>query len=389
MTPRFPEQLETERLILRPPALADAERLLAAVTASYPELHQWMEWAKVPYGLDEAQAFCAEAARQAQEDRSYPVLLTRKPGGRIVGASGFESVDWSVPKFGIGYWVRTDCVGLGYASEATRALTRLALCEANAAAQRRVGLDDRVDIVAHSGWNIDESGFDRVVIWPTIPEVSGSWLRALNPSGILVVVFETFKIPMVLRVQRTGDRFEGRFIGVPTSSTPPIWECAESGTAAPVQVPDQYSGLGTTEPLSDPIAGNGLIDLWFFARVRGLPLRFQRMARGRMEPALLHSHGADDWAALTRSCFYASGREAIGAVRTMLRAWSLLGRPRVADYVLYLTVADHKPSMPTAPRALDLALGAEESSSGCTVVLAYDGRYTRYGGAPTIVDGIA
>ena len=263
------------------------------------------------------------------------------------------------------------------------------LCEANAAAQRRVGLDDRVDIVAHSGWNIDESGFDRVVIWPTTPEVSGSWLRALNPSGILVVVFETFKIPMVLRVQRTGDRFEGRFIGVPTSSTPPIWECAESGTAAPVQVPDQYSGLGTTEPLSDPIAGNGLIDLWFFARVRGLPLRFQRMARGRMEPALLHSHGADDWAALTRSCFYASGREAIGAVRTMLRAWSLLGRPRVADYVLYLTVADHKPSMPTAPRALDLALGAEESSSGCTVVLAYDGRYTRYGGAPTIVDGIA
>ncbi len=142
MTPRFPEQLETERLILRPPALADAERLLAAVTASYPELHQWMEWAKAPYGLDEAQAFCAAAARQAQEERSYPVLLTRKPSGRIVGASGFESVDWSVPKFGIGYWVRTDCVGLGYASEATRALTRLAF-ETLDAKRVQITMDDR------------------------------------------------------------------------------------------------------------------------------------------------------------------------------------------------------------------------------------------------------
>jgi RimJ/RimL family protein N-acetyltransferase len=43
-----------------------------------------------------------------------------------VGGTGLHRMDWSVPRFEIGYWVRRSFEGKGYVSEAVRALTRLA-----------------------------------------------------------------------------------------------------------------------------------------------------------------------------------------------------------------------------------------------------------------------
>ena len=43
-------------------------------------------------------------------------------GGRIVGSSGLHRIDWSVPSFEIGYWVRTPDSGQGYATEAVEAI---------------------------------------------------------------------------------------------------------------------------------------------------------------------------------------------------------------------------------------------------------------------------
>ena len=52
---RYPKQLATMRLILRPPTPDDATGVLDAVTASYRELHRQMDWpTKAPYGISEA-----------------------------------------------------------------------------------------------------------------------------------------------------------------------------------------------------------------------------------------------------------------------------------------------------------------------------------------------
>lgn len=138
----FPHKIETPRLILRPPTLADAGAIAEAVAASYAELHEWMEWAREPYGLAEAQAFCNDAQEAMGAGREYPVLLRRRVDGCLVGSMGLIEIDRAVPKAEIGYWLHSDHVGQGYCSEAARALTKYAFEELDA--QRvEIMMDDR------------------------------------------------------------------------------------------------------------------------------------------------------------------------------------------------------------------------------------------------------
>ena len=123
---RYPEQLATERLILRPPSPDDAPGVLDAVTASYAELHRWMDWAKAPYGIDEARAFCAAARTAFEDGEEFATLMTLPGHGRIIGSAGLVARDMAVPSFEIGYWIHTAHAGQGYVTEAARALARLA-----------------------------------------------------------------------------------------------------------------------------------------------------------------------------------------------------------------------------------------------------------------------
>ena len=123
---RFPNRLVTKRLILRPPTPDDAAGVLAAVTASYPELHRWMPWAKDPYGIEQARTFCADSQAKLKEGVDLVALLTLRDSGAIIGSSGLMGADPAVPSFEIGYWVQTARTGQGYATEATIALTCLA-----------------------------------------------------------------------------------------------------------------------------------------------------------------------------------------------------------------------------------------------------------------------
>ena len=148
-TPRLPSQIETERLLLVPPRLADAPALCDAVQASYKELHEWMAWAKAPYGLTEAQAFCADAERKLRDSVEFAVLMTRKDSGQIVGSSGLVNIDWDVPSCEIGYWVRTDCTGQGYATEAAHALAHYAL-----ATLRAARVEIRMDARNERSWRV-------------------------------------------------------------------------------------------------------------------------------------------------------------------------------------------------------------------------------------------
>jgi RimJ/RimL family protein N-acetyltransferase len=54
------------------------------------------------------------------------MMLTLKDDGLIVGGSGLHRIDWSIPKFEIGYWVRTSHAGQGYITEAVKGIARFA-----------------------------------------------------------------------------------------------------------------------------------------------------------------------------------------------------------------------------------------------------------------------
>jgi RimJ/RimL family protein N-acetyltransferase len=81
------------------------------VTESLEELRPWMPWAR-----RELAAFL--------ERSDLMLLLFLKGTETLVG--GPHRIDWSVPRFEIGYWCRTRFAGRGYITEAVRGITGFA-----------------------------------------------------------------------------------------------------------------------------------------------------------------------------------------------------------------------------------------------------------------------
>jgi RimJ/RimL family protein N-acetyltransferase len=123
----LPEQIETERLILRPPRVGEGAVVNAGIRESLAELAPWMPWAKQAPTVDDTEANLRKAIAQTLTRADIRIHLHLKTDGTFVGGSGFHRIDWSVPKVEIGYWIRTSMAGRGYVTEAVTAMTRFAI----------------------------------------------------------------------------------------------------------------------------------------------------------------------------------------------------------------------------------------------------------------------
>jgi RimJ/RimL family protein N-acetyltransferase len=134
-----PERIATERLLLRRPQPGDGALLNAAVCASLDELRPWMPWAQAAPTLQESERECRRmhAKFATREDLVFFILERGAEGGEgaLVGGSGLHRIDWSVPRFEIGYWRRTGWEGRGLIVEVAAALARMAF---DALSARRV-----------------------------------------------------------------------------------------------------------------------------------------------------------------------------------------------------------------------------------------------------------
>jgi RimJ/RimL family protein N-acetyltransferase len=105
--------LETERLVLRRPALADVkaiarlanDRRIAQNTARIPH----------PYAVSDAETFVNFVTQQPQDTN---FLITRD--GEVLGGVGIDLCKSTAPE--IGYWLGVPFWGQGYATEAARAV---------------------------------------------------------------------------------------------------------------------------------------------------------------------------------------------------------------------------------------------------------------------------
>jgi RimJ/RimL family protein N-acetyltransferase len=136
-----PDELRTARLTLRAPRAGDGAVINAAVVESFAELNAWMPWAREPQGVEDSELFARRGAAEFLTRVNLPMLLFLHDG-RFVGASGMHHIDWTVPRFEIGYWCRTSLTGRGYVSEAVAALTTMAF-ERLAAARVEIRTDAR------------------------------------------------------------------------------------------------------------------------------------------------------------------------------------------------------------------------------------------------------
>ncbi len=119
----FPFPIETERLLLRPPQPGDGQELMDAMNESYKELKDWMPWAKPQVNHAEAEVNVRNAYAQFILRKDIRISIFDKNTKKLVGSTGLHSVNWEVPHYSIGYWVRSSYAGKGIIIEAVSALS--------------------------------------------------------------------------------------------------------------------------------------------------------------------------------------------------------------------------------------------------------------------------
>lgn len=123
----LPESLETARLLIRCIRPGDGVMMQAAVVESYEDLKPWLAWVALDFPLEEAEQNCRTFYARFLLNESLVALFIDKATGELIGGSGYNTVDWSLRQFEVGYWRRTGWGGQGLMTEGVRALAGYAL----------------------------------------------------------------------------------------------------------------------------------------------------------------------------------------------------------------------------------------------------------------------
>ncbi|WP_394835512.1 GNAT family N-acetyltransferase [Pendulispora rubella] len=123
----LPEAIKTARLYIRRPLPGDGLVVNASILETWESLHETMPWARERPTVDESEAIARKhhAAFLARTDLPMYVFLADRR--THVACTGLHRMDWDVPRFEIGYWVRRSFEGQGYVTETVRALTDFAM----------------------------------------------------------------------------------------------------------------------------------------------------------------------------------------------------------------------------------------------------------------------
>ena len=118
------DQIETERLLLRPVRKADAPRLVKL--ANRPEIAHMLATMPHPYSVSDAEDFLESVRKLPATAANFAITLKDKPD-ELIGGTGYAPArgpDKPAHEIDFGYWLGLDYWGKGYATEAARAVLR-------------------------------------------------------------------------------------------------------------------------------------------------------------------------------------------------------------------------------------------------------------------------
>ena len=122
----FPESFESERLTIRAPRYGDGKYINEAILESINELRPWFPWVQKVPPLADSEENIRQAIAAFVQRKDLRLMLFLKGTDTFVGSSGLHFIDWEIPKFEIGYWVRTSMQGKGYITEAVHSIAQFA-----------------------------------------------------------------------------------------------------------------------------------------------------------------------------------------------------------------------------------------------------------------------
>ncbi len=116
----------TARVVLRALNPKDARELLAIVSASRAELGRFMTWPREMMDLEHARRFIALGREGWLTERTARFGMMSRLTGELLGTVEVDSIDFRKSQGELGYWIRSDRAGLGYTTEAARAVLHYA-----------------------------------------------------------------------------------------------------------------------------------------------------------------------------------------------------------------------------------------------------------------------
>jgi RimJ/RimL family protein N-acetyltransferase len=129
-------RIDTDRLLLRAPITADAEPI-AALMENW-NVASWLVRVPFPYRVEHAAAWIERSIQERAAGVGWPYLIVRRDGNVLMGCMDI-SIESDARVGTLGYWLGEPFWGLGYATEAAKAVIGFAfdilkLSEVNASA---------------------------------------------------------------------------------------------------------------------------------------------------------------------------------------------------------------------------------------------------------------
>ena len=124
----IPQVIETPRLKLKMPCAGIGEQLHQAIMDGYEDYVRWLNWPSNPPTVTTVEEETRKHHAEFITRELIRYIIMDKQTNTIVGRCAFPNIQahWSIPQFGISYFIRKSQRGLGYASEAANALSLLA-----------------------------------------------------------------------------------------------------------------------------------------------------------------------------------------------------------------------------------------------------------------------
>lgn len=122
----LPDELLGERVVVRPYRVGDGIALWEALEESREHILPWLPWGETHRCPEDSEAFARKWQTRWLLRKDLPVGIWERETGRFLGGTGLHRIDWEIPAFEIGYWLRRTTVGKGYMTEAVWLLCELA-----------------------------------------------------------------------------------------------------------------------------------------------------------------------------------------------------------------------------------------------------------------------
>lgn len=127
MESTLPEQIESERLVIRVARPGDGVMFNAAVVESLERLSPWLGWVTPVPSVEQSEASCRKAYARFLLNEDLMVFFFQKSDGSLVGGSGLHDANWDLRCFEVGYWGHAKFAGRGLITEGVAALSDYAL----------------------------------------------------------------------------------------------------------------------------------------------------------------------------------------------------------------------------------------------------------------------